>query len=112
MCGVVWVADLDGQWFVAGSSFPRGRVRHENGCGVVGVGRKSAVCKSPRVADYRGQETGWLDNRVGDNTRVRHGPRAEGNRKNRTECPPRRRQHYREVLPREGWQSVGLSQVG
>ena len=36
--------------------------------------------------------------------------RPEGDWENRTECSPRRGQHHREVPPRKGHQSVGISQ--
>src|ERR1700682_330653 len=68
MCGLVGV--VVGQWLVAGSSFPRGRVRHEKGNGAVGNGRPNKVFKSPRVAGSRRQECGRHDNRVGDDTRL------------------------------------------
>ncbi len=41
------------RWLIAGSPFPRGRLRHEGGKGAHGDGRESTVCKSPRVADYQ-----------------------------------------------------------
>ena len=40
----------------------------------------SKVFKSPRVAGSRGQECGWHDNRVGDDTRLGHGPSPERHR--------------------------------
>src|SRR5947208_1022652 len=43
MCSFLGV--VDGQWLLAGSSFPRGRVRHESGKRSVRDGRKSTVCK-------------------------------------------------------------------
>ena len=34
-----------------------------------------------------------IDNRLGVHARLRHGPRGEAGRENRTECPPRRGRH-------------------
>ena len=55
-----------------------------------GTVASSKVYKSPRVADYRGQESGWHVNRVGVDTGLRHGARAARDRQDRTECPPHR----------------------
>ena len=69
---------VDGHWLVNGSSFPRGRVRHETGNGACGGGRKREICKSPRVADSFGQKPGWFDNPMGDDARLRYVSRPEG----------------------------------
>src|ERR1039457_325761 len=53
MCGLVWLG-AGRQCPVAGSSFPRGRLRHEEGHGAVRDGHERKVYKSPRVAGTRG----------------------------------------------------------
>ena len=68
---------------------------------VSGMLTKMTVRESPRGDEYRGQEPGRHDHRVGIHDRLRHHPRGTGDRQE-LEYPQGRGRDHREVYSRRG----------